>query len=214
MEGEGDVIFRRALVWLVIAVGLAGCGPPSGQPARHAQTSDAPRSSAPKRMTAAIRGDPKAAYHKLNVGNNFIGTQQVERLVNAGLSVPDPSDVLHPQLAEAVPSLENGLWKLLPDGRMETTWKLRQGASWHDGAPVTSADLAFTARVEQDRELAWVRNTAYDYIERVETTDEQTLTIHWKRPFVDADTMLSASSQRGLPLPKHVLEQAYADDRT
>jgi peptide/nickel transport system substrate-binding protein len=213
MEGERDVILRTALVWLVFVLGLAGCGPPSGQPARQAQTSDAPRSSAPKRITGAIRGDPKAAYHKLNVGNNFIGTQQVERLVNAGLSVPDPSDVLHPQLAEAVPSLENGLWKLLPDGRMETTWKLRQGASWHDGAPVTSADLAFTARVEQDRELAWVRNTAYDYIDRVETTDERTLTIYWKRPFVDADTMLSASSQRGLPLPKHLLEQAYADDR-
>jgi hypothetical protein len=24
------------------------------------------------------------------------------------------------QLAEAVPSIENGLWKILPDGRMET----------------------------------------------------------------------------------------------
>src|SRR6266545_4520139 len=191
MEGEGDVIFRRALVWLVIAVGLAGCGPPSGQPARHAQTSDAPRSSAPKRMTAAIRGDPKAAYHKLNVGNNFIGTQQVERLVNAGLSVPDPSDVLHPQLAEAVPSLENGLWKLDPDGRMELTWRLRPNTRWHDGAAFTADDLVFTARLGQDAELAIGPHLAYAFVATVDAPDPRTVTVRWRQPYIDANAMFT-----------------------
>jgi len=202
------------MIWTLTTVMLLACSPTPPPTARQAQAPDSPaQSSAPKRIIAAIRGDPKAAYHKLNVGNNFIGTQQVERLVNAGLAVPDTTDVLHPQLADSVPSLENGLWKLNPDGTMETTWKIRPGATWHDGVPVTSADLLFTARLEQDRELAWVRNLAYDSIESVEAPDERTFVIKWKRPFVDADTMFAASSQRGLPLPRHLLEQPYNADK-
>ena len=34
---------------------------------------------------------------------------------------------------EAVPTLENGLWKVLPDGRMETSWRLKPGLVWQDG---------------------------------------------------------------------------------
>jgi peptide/nickel transport system substrate-binding protein len=195
---------------------LAACAPPA--PQRTAEES-APagaagaRPGAVKRVTAAIRGDPKAAYHKLNVGNNFIGTQQVERLVNAGLAVPDPGDTLHPQLADAVPTIDNGNWRLLPDGRMETTWRIREGATWHDATPLTAADVVFTARVEQDRELSWVRNTAYDAVESVEAPDPRTVLIRWKRPFVDADTMFSPSNQRGLPLPRHLLEARYQEEK-
>ena len=28
-------------------------------------------------------------------------------------------------LAEVVPTIENGLWRLLPDGQMELTWKIK-----------------------------------------------------------------------------------------
>ena len=58
-----------------------------------------------------------------------------------------------PVLAEAIPSFENGLWKVFPDGQMETTWKIREGARWHDGTPFTSGDVLFTSKLEQDKEL-------------------------------------------------------------
>ena len=56
-------------------------------------------------------------------------------------------------IAETVPSVENGLWRLFPDGKMETTWKIREGAKWHDGAPITTEDLLFTAKLDQDRNM-------------------------------------------------------------
>jgi len=73
------------------------------------------------------------------------------------------------QLAEAAPSVENGLWKLMPDGRMETTWRIRQGAQWHDGTPFTTQDLRFTADIVRDPELAAAfRDSAFDMIEAIE----------------------------------------------
>lgn len=167
----------------------------------------------PQAITAVIRGDPHVLYAKLNVGNNFLGTSQLERMVNAGLTITDTAGASHPQLAEAVPTVENGLWTVTPDGRMETTWKLRPNLTWHDGEPFTSEDLLFTARMEQESGLAWVRNTAYDSVDQVTAPDTSTLTITWKRPYVEADGMFSAMSQRALPLPKHLLDHAYTEDK-
>src|SRR5438094_6376863 len=73
-------------------------------------------------------------------------------LVASGLTVFGAQRTRHPTLAEAVPSLENGLWKLLPDGRMETTWVIHDGARWHDGVPLTAEDLVFSLQVGRDRE--------------------------------------------------------------
>ncbi|HEY3116594.1 MAG TPA: ABC transporter substrate-binding protein, partial [Chloroflexota bacterium] len=72
----------------------------------------------------------------------------------------------------------------------------------------------FTARVERDSDLAWVKNTAYPAIDQIDSPDPSTLTITWKQPFVDADSMFGSVSQRGLPLPRHLLERTYTDDKT
>lgn len=193
---------------LLLVIGCAAPGAPRGTDA----SSQGP--AAPKRITIAIRGNPHVAAAKLNIGNNFIGTSQLERLANAGLLSSDPEGSLFPLLAEAVPTVENGLWKLLPEGRMETTWRLKPNLRWHDGVPLTAEDVAFAARVEQDRELAMTRNPAYESVDRVEAPDPRTVTIHWKRPFVDADSMFSTGSSRALPLPKHLLEMQYEQNRT
>ncbi len=73
----------RAVVWALVAPASLACAPQSGRGGAESPGAAAragqPRSSVPKPIAAAIRGDPKATYHKLNVGNNFIGAQQVER---------------------------------------------------------------------------------------------------------------------------------------
>ena len=132
---------------LVVVVLTAGCAAPPSAPTSQSSAPSAARATTPQRMTIAIRGNPPVLAHKLNIGNNFIGTQQLERLVNAGLTVPDTQDVLHPQLADAVPTLENGLWQVFADGRMETTWRLQPKVRWHDGAPLTTEDVLFAATV-------------------------------------------------------------------
>jgi peptide/nickel transport system substrate-binding protein len=94
---------------------------------------------------------------------------------------------------------------------METTWTLRPTARWHDGAPLTTADLLFTTRVEQDRELGMPRNVVYDLIEGIDATDARTITVRWNQPYIAADTMFTYGT--ALPWPRHLLEKAYVDDK-
>jgi len=198
------------MVAVLVAVALAACAPAAP---RVDQRPDgvAARAEAPTRITAAIRGDPHTLYNVLNLNNAVPGIDAVEDLVNAGLTNLDEWAVPFPQLAEAVPTLENGLWKLLPDGRMETTWTIQPGAQWHDGTPFSSRDLLFTTRVVQDRDLPDFRNVVYDSIEAVEAADARTVTVRWKQPYIEADRMFSRGL--ALPLPEHLLERAYAENK-
>jgi ABC-type transport system substrate-binding protein len=95
---------------------------------------------------------------------SFSGASHMVRLASSGLTWTNDQGARVPQLADAVPTAENGLWKVLPDGRMETTWTIRSGAAWHDGTPVTSDDLAFTALVQQDPDLREFASETYGYV--------------------------------------------------
>jgi peptide/nickel transport system substrate-binding protein len=147
-------------------------------------------------------------------GGTLAGAPELEQLVHAGLAIADDRAVLRPQLAEAVPNVENGLWKVFPDGRMETSWRLRQGALWQDGTPITAADLLFTATVFQDRDLPLFRHAAFDSVESVEAPDERSLLIRWRKPYIDADQMFaSVGAPQPLPLPRHLLERPYLENK-
>jgi peptide/nickel transport system substrate-binding protein len=167
---------------------------------------------APKRIVAAVMSDPPYANTTIGQGvANLPGMDALEQLLNAGMVIEDEQGVLHPQLAEQVPTLENGLWKLLPDGRMETTWRIRDGAVWHDGRSVTADDLAFTLRVGMEREVPAFNNAAYAWVERVAMLDSRALAVTWNRPYIEADTMFTRIL--AYPLPKHLLEAPYGEDK-
>src|SRR5438128_1678114 len=51
------------------------------------------------------------------------GLVDIRTMVHPGLVVADDRGGMRPVVVEAVPSQENGLWKLLDGGRMETTWR-------------------------------------------------------------------------------------------
>src|SRR5437667_9965624 len=131
----------RTIIFLILPPLLAACAPaPARQPTTSAPGAQPAPPGAPSRVIAVIRGTLPILYNKIGVGATYSGLEYVERLVNAGLADADASGAAQPTLAEAVPSLENGLWKVFADGRMETSWKLRPGVHWHDGTPLTSAD--------------------------------------------------------------------------
>src|SRR5581483_8068577 len=144
------------------------------------------------------------------------GAGTIEQLVNAGLGDVDGDGKIRPQLAEAIPSTENGLWKLLPDGQMETSWKIKPNAKWQDGTPVTASDFVFTTTVDQDTDLPILRNAGYQSVEAVLAPDPSTVVVRWKQPYIDPDTMFTSQSTTafGLPLPRHLLEEAYTADKT
>jgi peptide/nickel transport system substrate-binding protein len=155
---------------------------------------------------------PGISAYAMGAGSGSIqGGDALEELMTSGLSTTDDVGELRPVLADAVPTIENGMWRVLPDGRMETTWRLRPGVVWHDGTPFTAADLVFTARLGQDRDLTLFRHSGFDLLEEVRVGDDRTVIATWKQPYLQADALFTR--RFGLPRPRHVLESAYDENK-
>ncbi len=210
----------RRIHWLAIlglAILLAGCAAPATPRAPGQDTAEAgqPRaSSAPKRIVVAVPMDPPQLMSKFD--RLLPGASDVEILVTSGLAIPDDHGVLQPVLAESVPTVENGLWAVSADGRMEMTWKLRPGLTWHDGTPFTAEDLVFTSRLGQDPDLVWFHHPGFDFVDSVEAPDANTVLVRWHSPYVAADTLFTPTidiSRITVPLPRHLLETSYLADK-
>lgn len=201
---------RLTMVWCVFLLLVAACATPTPRGGTSAEGGIA-ASSAPKRVTIAITGNAPALSNKLNRNNTIQGVDKLQLLVNAGATDLDANNERRPQLAEAVPSTDNGLWKVLPDGTMETTYRLKAGLTWHDGTPITAEDLVFTVQVGRDPELPLFGTAQYLSLGIVETVDARTVVAKWSKPFIDADTLFSATT--GLPLPKHLLGPTYQQEK-
>src|SRR5688500_16856537 len=147
-----------------------------------------------------------------NVGR-VRGVNELELLLHAGLSAENDAGERQAQLAEAIPTLDNGLWKVMPDGRMETTWRIREGSAWHDGTPLTAEDLAFSVRVGRDREAQTFRDKGFDALDETRTLDARTLLVTWSKPYIDADTMFGSQTTFAVPLPKHLLERPFQEEK-
>lgn len=192
-------------MWLAVVLALLGCaggGPPGGGASGDASA----RRTGVKRIAIGINQEPDLHPTAIAPHHRF------QPLVHSGLSILGEGGELRPVIAEAVPSLENGLWKLLPDGRMETTWHLRPEAQWHDGVPVTSDDLRFTLEVGQDPGVPGFQNVNFRSVEAVATPDAYTLTLSWKEPFVDADRLFGAD-RASRPLPRHRLGDVFQNNK-
>src|SRR5579871_3647608 len=144
---------RCCLVGIALT-GLIACSAAPAPTAQGTAPPAAPTASAlPRRVTAAILSNPATLNRNSLASDGGEGLDTVFDALHSGLTIADDQGSLLPLLAEAAPSLENGLWKVFPDGRMETTWKIRPNAVWHDGSPFTSDDIAFTVQVHQDADL-------------------------------------------------------------
>ncbi len=203
---------RYGLLWFTTVLMLAACASPPQAGRSSARTESEPsKPVAFKRITLAIRDVPPSLVTRRTRPDGYRGLDGIEEMAHAGFTYLKPDGTRAPQLAEAVPTIENGLWKLFPDGRMETTWKINSAAKWHDGTPITTDDLIFTAGVEQDKDLE-ISFAAYELVESITPVDARTITVTWKRPYIEADWTFSYRAA-GLPLPKHVLAKPYAEDK-
>ena len=100
--------------------------------------------------------------------NNGLALHVYERLVER-----TPTAELTPGLAASWTPVGEAMWEL----------KLRAGATWHDGSPVTPDDVAFTfARVPNVPNSPGGFAGMIRAISRVEAVDATTLRIHTSRP--------------------------------
>jgi peptide/nickel transport system substrate-binding protein len=194
---------------------ITSCAP-SGATTRDGAA--APVTRGPTRLVAAIQSDPSTLTNTLVISSGQPGVPEIEEMISVGLTDVDLDGTRQAFLAEATPTLENGLWKLYPDGKMDTTWTIRRDARWHDGAPLTTDDLLFTLQVVRDPQLVEFNNPRFSLISGVEAVDARTITVHWTAPLIDADGMFarggsSAGPTLASPLPKHLVERSYQEDR-
>jgi peptide/nickel transport system substrate-binding protein len=126
---------------------------------------------------------------------------EAQDLVFDRLFVVDEGGTYLPQLAAEVPTVANG--GISADGRVYTI-RLREGPTWHDGTPVTSADVAYTWRVITDPDLPIPTRTVWRDIVSIETPDDRTAVI----TFADTNvSFLGAASFAGAYLlPSHLLD--------
>lgn len=206
----------RLMAWYLAALLAAtGCTGPQSGAGPATQGAGAQRPEPVKRVITAIMNDPPA----LNGGDSLgpgggEGTDVLFDALHVGLTIKDEQSRLRPLLAESAPTLENGLWKLFPDGRMETTWKIKPNARWHDGASFTTQDLVFGATVHRDRGIPATPDPVLGWIESIETPDPTTVTVRWNQTFIEADALFGAGrGSHAFPLPSHLLTKPYEEDK-
>src|SRR5438094_9305078 len=102
---------------MLVAGCASGTGPSISPPASSATEAPA------KRITAAVQSDPSVLVGRLTIALEP-GLESIENLYNPGLAGVDKRGALVPLLVEQVPTVEDGLWKVLPDGHMQMTWRL------------------------------------------------------------------------------------------
>jgi len=187
-------------LFIIIGLLLAACAAPADAP-----TADTGSATEGESMAS----DDGAMAEPQMGGTLVIGSSQVPRHLNpsvqSGTATAVPGTQLfasplrydenwnpQPYLAES--------WEVSDDG-LSVTLNLVQGATFHDGEPITSADVAFSiATVQANHPF----KSMYAPVTGVDTPDEHTAVINLEHPH---PAILLAMSSALLPIiPKHIFD--------
>ncbi|MEW5421682.1 ABC transporter substrate-binding protein [Amorphus sp. 3PC139-8] len=143
------------------------------------------------RLVVAADSEPRNLNPAMVASNSvfFISSKVIEPLAEASY------DGLSPRLAAS--------WEGSEDGST-VTFKLRDGVTWHDGKPFTSADVAFSA-MEVWKPLQNIGRSVLANLESVETPDDTTAVFHFSKP-MPLQLMRNALPVVTSVLPKHLYE--------
>lgn len=195
-----------ALVLLLMAL-LAACGPVSPSRSEHsaAPGTEPARSTGPKTMTMNVKFE---VTNLLTKALAMPSSSATLRVFNAAPAMIDGSGLPRPYLAETLPELGTASWRVLPDGHVETTYRLKPGLTWHDGTPLTSADFAFALAVYNHPKLrGQFLAKPQDQIEAIDAPDARTFVLKWTSVYPGAGSL---GADELPPLPRHLLEAPLA----
>jgi len=203
---------RGTVLVLVLLATAAACAParPSGSSATPAQGGAATgQPSASIQHTLVMIGgrapDTLAARPLRQIQGAGQPTATF-RAFNAGLALMNERNLPQPYLAEKLPQLNTDSWRVSPDGRMERTFTLRKGLTWHDGHPLDAGDFAFSYRVYSTPEIGLPDTPPFSYIEDVQAPDATTVVVRWSQIYADAAGLEATDFP---PLPRHLLEATF-----
>ncbi len=191
---------------LLLMLALTACAAPAtpASPPIQSQPGQTQPAMPQRTLVVAVRGEPPSIASKPLT--SFSGLLDLPKaLFNAELDYRDEREAPHPYLAEALPQLNTDTWKVLPDGRMETTYTLKPKLTWQDGQPLVAEDFAFAYRVYASPDFGQAGTAPIREIEAVSAPDPRTVVIRWKQPYADAAVL-----QDGFPaLPSHLLSEPF-----
>jgi peptide/nickel transport system substrate-binding protein len=177
-------------VAFVLAMGLAGCsgGGEGGDNAGDAATTG----GEPQSGGTVIR----RLGAECKTLNWVLATTQYESQVLRHLYEPLVDVDEH---MEYVPVLAES-WEV-SDDQLRITVKLRPGHFWHDGEPVTSADVEFTMDRILDPAVPAINKEGYfSRLDHLEVVDDLTVVFVWKEPYAPSVFALTQL----WPIPAHV----------
>ena len=195
----------RALFGAVLAVLVISCAPGQNQAQAPGGGGSSDRPTQNRTLTLAHRYEHSTLAPKVLQSN---GPGNNTRLFNASLALIDDKGETWPYLAESLPQLNSDAWRVFPDGRMETTYRLKDNLVWQDGTPLTAENFVFALRVYKDPGLAVFTANPQDEIDAASAPDARTLVIQWKAPNPTAGSLTFEDLD---PLPSHRLEATFAD---
>ncbi len=194
---------RRATLAALVLLTLVACtpGPPKVTGGQSSQANPAPARGA-QTLNISIRVEPDTiAYKALSTGGTTFTT--IRRAFNATIGLYDRQGATRPYLAAQLPQLGTESWRTFPDGRMETTYRLRDNLTWHDGTPVTSEDFLLAWRVYTSPQVGIAEGFPQNQMTELVTLDARSFMIRWRRPYPGAAALVEADFP---PLPRHILE--------
>ena len=201
------------LLFVSLAVFLAACAPAPTSPGAGPSGERAAPAAESSRTLIFIGGrSPENLGSKPVRDTTGAGSPRgTQRALNAGLALNDEREIPHPYVVEALPELNTEAWRVFPDGRMETTYRLRPNVTWHDGTALTAADFVFSWRVYATPEIGNASSPPMNFMEEVVALDERTVLFRWRQPYADAASLQARDFP---PLPRHLLETSFTTQPT
>jgi peptide/nickel transport system substrate-binding protein len=144
-------------------------------------------------VTVALSSEPTTVneYFSTRSADGWVAQLVIESLLRV-----DPEGNYAPELAADVPTQENG--GVSADG-LVVTYRLRDGVTWSDGEPFTSADVRFTYDMVMNDANPVASRSTYELIAAVETPDPLTVVVTWREFLASHLGVFSAGI-----LPSHV----------
>ena len=168
---EGRIARSGLLIAALGVLAFAGCGR---------------RPADPDGITVIVDSGPNSLDPRL--GSDEASRRVFDLLFNSLFRIADDGDVV-PDLAESAAS---------PDERTLVV-RLREGVRFHDGALLTSRDVARTYRSILDGEVVSFRRADFESVESVEAPDPRTVVFRLRRPFAPLLSNLTVPILRDAP---------------
>lgn len=167
-----------------------------------AQTAQKPAPVTPNRggrLIVAADSEPANLNPAIVASNGvfYVASKVIEPLAEQVYVDAEHPDGLKPLLAQSWTGSDDGL---------SVTFKLREGVTWHDGKPFTSADVAFSA-IEVWKKLQNLGRSVFKNLESVETPDAHTAVFRFSEP-TPFQLIRNALPVVTSVLPKHLYEDS------